>query len=191
MKTLDTKVFSFSLKLIGLLCIAFLVFNYAPQYAHHMLLVVAAVLLFLGGSAVLQYRTRTNWIEKKAILKSIKECEEEVALSVYRKIKYFYPVIKYEYAANGTTHFGTRVSFEKENFWVPEVNQWGDPTPLEKKWWLSLKPGKEIPVYVNPHNAKEAVLIKTVTKNRFSHHLALLASGIIVTLIWLLLVNYN
>lgn len=191
MKPIDTKILNFSFKLIGLLCVAFLVFNFSPQYAHHMLLVVAMVLLFLGGGAALQYKAQANWIENKAVLKHIKECEEEVALSAYIRIKYFYPVVEYEYVANGATHSGTRVSYEKENVWVPEVNNWGDPTPIEKRWWLSLKPGEQLPVYINPRNAKEAVLIKTVAKNRRSHHFALITGGVIIALIWLFLVNYN
>ncbi|TAM47416.1 MAG: DUF3592 domain-containing protein [Gammaproteobacteria bacterium] len=189
MKAIDTRVLKLSLKLIVLLGLAFLVFIYAPQYAHHILLVIAGALLILGGGALLQYKAQTDWVETKAVLKDIKERVEEVALSENLRIKHFYPIVEYEYVANGSTHLGTCISFEKENIWVPEVNNWGDPTPAKARWWLALKPGAELSVYVNPRNEKEAVLIKDVAKSRRSHHLALLSSGIILALIWLFLAN--
>ena len=191
MKPIDTKVLLLALKLIGLLCIAFLVIVYMPQYAHHLLLVISAALVLIGLGSLLKYKEQANWVEKKAKVKSVNECEEEVAISEYARLKYYYPEIEYEYVVNGSTRLGQAVSFEKENVWVPEVNNWGDPTPEEKRWWLSLKPGDELPVYINLRNENEAVLVKGVMKSRRSHHLALIVSGLLVGLIWLFLVNYN
>lgn len=191
MKPVDTRVLLFSAKLTGLLCVAFLVIIYMPQHAHHLLLVIAAALVFIGMGCLLKYKEQANWIEKKAKLKRINEREEVVVISEYSRLRYYYPEIEYEYVANGPTHLGKIVSFEKENVWVPEVNNWGDPTPKEKRWWLSLKPDDELPVYVNPRDESEAVIIKEVHSSRRSHYLAIIASGFLVGLMWLLLVNDN
>ena len=191
MKLVNTKILLFSAKLIGLLCVAFLVIVYMPRQAHHLLLLISAALVLMGLGSLLRYKEQANWIEEKAKIKNINECEEEVAISEYSRLKYYYPEIEYQYVAKGTTHSGKTVSFEKENVWVPEVNNWGDPTPEEKRWWLSLKPDDELSVYINPSNESEAVLIRDVDKTRRSHHLALIVSGLLVGLIWLFLVSYN
>jgi hypothetical protein len=191
MKSIDTKVLLFPLKLIGFLCMAFIVSVYMPQHIHHLLLIISAVLVFVGSRSLRKYKDQANWIEGKAKLKSINEREEEVAISEYSRLKYYYPEMEYEYVANGATHVGKIVFLEKENVWVPEVNTWGDPTPEERRWWLSLKPEDELPVYINPRNASEAVLMNDVAKERRSHHLALIVSGLLVGLIWLFLVSYN
>jgi hypothetical protein len=191
MKHIDTKMLRIALKLIAILCIAFLIIVYMPQYAHHLLLIISAVLVLIGLGSLLKYKEQANWIKGKARLKKINECEEEVAISQYSRLTYYYPEIEYEYVANGATHLGRMVSFEKENVWVPEVNNSGDPTPEEERWWLTLKPDDELPVYVNSRNEGEAVLINDVVKVRRSHHLALIISGLLVGLLWLFLVNYN
>lgn len=191
MKPVDRKILLFSLKLMGLLSVAFLVVVYMPQQAHHLLLLIAVALVLMGVSPLLRYKEQANWMEVKAKIKSIRERKEEVAISEYSRLKYYYPEIEYEYAVNGATYLGKTVSFEKENVWVPEVNSWGDPTPEEKRWWLSLKPDDELSVYVNPSNASEAVLINDVVQVRRSHHLALMAGGLLVGLVWLFLMDYN
>ncbi|MBT2990212.1 MAG: DUF3592 domain-containing protein [Candidatus Thiodiazotropha sp. (ex Ctena orbiculata)] len=163
----------------------------APEYAHYILLLVAAILIVVGAGSLLNYRSQSSWLESKATLVSIEEHEEAVAISQYSRLKYYYPTIEYEYTANGKFYSGNRVSVEKENVWIPEVNAWGDPTPVEERWWLSLKPGDDLPVYINPRNHDQAVLIKGASKARSSHHLALLLGGMLVGLIWLTVVSFK
>ncbi len=191
MKPVDNKTLLVSLKLIGLLCIAFLAILFLPGYAHHLLLVISAALILSGFGSLLGYREQAKWIEGTARLTSVNEREEEVAVSEYSRIKYYYPEMEYEYMTNGALRSGKSVSIEKENVWVPEVNKWGDPTPEEKRWWLAFKPGDEIPVYINPSDEGEAVLVRDVIKARRSHHLALTAGGFLLGLTWLLLVSYK
>ena len=188
MDKFNKKLIFFSIKLVGVLCIAFVIVVFNPKYAHYFLLAMSLVFFTLGLNLLFQYKLRLSWEEKKGILKSIQECEEEVAISEYTRIKYFYPVVEYEYTINGNKHIGNTVSFEKENVWVPEVDSWGNPTPSELKWWLSMKAGDELPVYVNPKNENQAVLVKSVAKSRWSHCLVLLLVGGIIGLIWLFFV---
>lgn len=187
MKPTEKKLIRFTLKLLGLVSIAFLVMVLAPQQAHHLLLLIAALLVVKGLGSLLQYREQANWTEFEGKVISVSEREEEVAISKVSRLKYFYPEIEYEYVADGVTRRGKRVAFEKESLWVPEFDDWGDPLAEEKKWWLPLQPGDEVPVYVNPHNRDESVLIKDVSKARRSHHLALVAGGVLLALAWLIL----
>ncbi|MEW8352752.1 MAG: DUF3592 domain-containing protein [Candidatus Thiodiazotropha sp.] len=188
---MDKKAVIVAAKLITLLCIAAVFLFLAPQFAHHILLVIAAILIGIGAGSLLRYRSQTSWMESKAKLVSIEEQEEEVAISQYSRLKYRYPLIEYEYTADGKPYSGFIVSLEKENMWVPEVNDWGDPTPEQDHWWRSLKPGDDLPVYINPRNHGEAALLKGVSKGRRSHHLALLSGGILIGLIWLAVVSFQ
>lgn len=184
----DIKLLAFTVKLIALVIIAFAFITVTPQHAHYLLLVIAATLCFLGSKALLHYKAQSRWIEKKATVKSLTE-REEVSISQYAKIKYYYPEIEYEYTVNGVRHLASTVSLEKENIWLPEINNWGDPIQPEKKWWLAVKPGDELPVFINPLNEYESVLINIETKSRKSHHLSLIVSGVLLALIWLILEN--
>ncbi|MES9970737.1 MAG: DUF3592 domain-containing protein [Candidatus Thiodiazotropha sp.] len=186
-----TNLLIFTAKLIALLCIAFLILAFFPHYAHHLLLVLAAALAISGAGSLLKYKSQRNWIESKADLLSCGEQVEEVHVSEYSKLKHYYPIIDYAYSVDGKSYTGNSASNEKENLWVPEVNSWGDPTPASDRWWSSLKPGDNVPVFINPRDHSEAVLVKDVTKARRSHHLALLIGGILIGLIWLALVFFN
>ncbi|MES9825549.1 MAG: DUF3592 domain-containing protein [Candidatus Thiodiazotropha endolucinida] len=188
---MDSKTLLLAVKLIVLLSIAYLVFLFVPLQAHHLLLVIAAILILIGGGSLLKYRQQNNWLEDKAKIVDIEEQSEIVAIGQYSKLKYFYPVIEYEYAVDGKKHSSVTVAHEKENIWVPEVNGWGDPNPDTVRWWLSLKPGNDIPVFINPKNHSDTVLVKGASKARRSHHLALLLGGILLGLTWLTLVGMN
>ena len=187
MKAVDLKLISSTLKVIALSSLAFIFIIYAPQHRHHVLLLLGVGLTLYGARSLYKYTQQEKWIETEAKIKHIEEHEEEVAISEYSKLKYHYPIIEYEYSANGMTYSGNVVAAEKENIWVPEVNNWGEPTPKEKRWWLTLKPGDVLPAYVKPSEESKAVLIKGIGKSRRSHHLALIAGGAILGVIWLFL----
>ncbi len=186
---MDKKAVIVTLKLILLLSVAAVIFFLAPQHAHYIILLIAALLISIGAGSLLNYGSQEKWIEGKARLISVEEQNEEVAISQYSTLKYYFPAIAYEYTANGKHYSGNTVSHEKENIWVAEVNGWGDPTPREDRWWLSLKPGDDLAVYINPRNHEETVLVKGASKARRSHHLALIAGGILLGLVWLMVVG--
>lgn len=188
MKAVNLNLISSILKVIILLCAAFIFIFFAPQYGHYILLALGVGLFGYGANSLNQYTNQERWVETKAKLKRIEECEEEVAVSEYYNLKYYYPIAEYEYAAKGVNYTGSVVSLDKENIWVPEVNDWGEPTSIDKRWWASLKPGDEMPVYFNPTNESQAVLIKSIGRSRRSHYLALAAGGILLVVIWLFLV---
>lgn len=158
-----------------------------PRHAHYLVLAMGGVLVARGFIPLRRYRALEGWAQCTAVVKRIEEREEVMPLSESTRNKYFYPAVEYEYLANGQRHFAHTVSLDKENVWVPEVDQWGNPTPLSARWWLSLAPGSELPVFVNPRDEREAVLVRTLDRRRRSHHLALVVAGIILIALWPLL----
>jgi len=172
-----------SLAIVLLVVFAILIFIW-PKQGHIVLLVIAAILIFLGIKSLIKYNLQSNWLEKTAKIKHINEIEEEVYLTATVTGKYYYPSIEYEYTLDGKLYTNNLVAYEKENIWVPETNNWGDPTPTKERWWLKLKQGEEIPVYINPNNKNESVLIQKVSKNWQSHHLALIVGGLIIIVLW-------
>ncbi|MEW8551786.1 MAG: hypothetical protein AB2533_15170, partial [Candidatus Thiodiazotropha endolucinida] len=64
-----------------------------------------------------------------------------------------------------------------------------NPVIFRGDYRLSLKPGDDIPVFINPENHSDTVLVNGASKARRSHHLALLLGGVLLGLIWLALVG--
>ncbi|MCU7943069.1 MAG: hypothetical protein KZQ87_10345 [Candidatus Thiodiazotropha sp. (ex Cardiolucina cf. quadrata)] len=100
---MDSKTLLLAFKLIALLSVAYLVFLFLPLQAHHLLLVISITLILIGGGSLLKHKQHNNWIEDKAKIVDIGEASEIVAVGQYSKLKYFYPVIDYEYAVDGKT----------------------------------------------------------------------------------------
>ena len=191
MKPEDIRFFVIALKILALVCISGVVILVFPENKHHILLVIAGVLLTAGLGPLIKYNEQSKWGREKATLKSITEKEEIKVIGQYNeKMKYFYPELEYEYSIDGERHSGNTISFERENIWVPETNSWGEPTPEDKRWWHSLSAGDEITIFVNPRNPEETVVYPTVNTRRRSHHLALVLSSIILGLLWLF-INFN
>ena len=170
-----------------LLAASYAVIMLFPQHAHYLVLAMGGVLVARGIVPLRRYRALESWAQRTAVVKRIEEREEVVPLSESTQNKYFYPAVEYEYLANGQRHAAQTVSLEKENVWVPEVDRWGNPTPPSARWWLTLAPGSELPVFVNPLNEREAVLVRMLDRRRRSHHLALVVAGMILIALWPLL----
>jgi hypothetical protein len=131
MKPIDKNTTIFGIKLIMAVSIAFIFIIVAPEHSHYLLLLISLVLCLVGAGAISQHRTQASWIETKAVLKRIDECEEEVSFQ-YGRLNYFYPEAQYEYSINGKKFIDDNVAYKKQDIWVAEYNQWGDKTPENK-----------------------------------------------------------
>lgn len=169
---------------LTLLIAAFAIILLFPQHAHYLVLAMGGGLVARGIVPLWQYRALAGWTQRTAVIKRIEEREQAVPLSESTRNKYLYPAVEYEYLANGQPQLAQTVSLEKENVWVPEVDQWGTPTPATARWWRTLAPGDEIPVFVNPRDERKAVLVRTLDRRRRSHHLALVVAGVILLALW-------
>lgn len=149
----------------------------------HLPLVIAFVLIALGIGRMIPYLRARNWVPSTGTVVSNSEIWSVVVLRFLR-IKYYFPRIEYEYQFKGRSYISNRVSFEKQNVWIPEVDSWGTPIGNSQRFWASWSEGTTIPIYIDPNNPSESVVIKNLDKKRRSHHLALITGGFLVLLIW-------
>ena len=155
----------------------------AFQDTVHLLLLIALVFIYLGSSRIITYIRARNWVSNTATVASISEGQSLVVLR-YQKIKFYFPLIEYIYQYGGNSYSSNRVSFEKQNIWIPEVDIWGMPLDNSKKFWKDWSKDSIILIYVNPKNPAQSVIIKNLNKKRSSHHFALIIAGLLVLLIW-------
>lgn len=187
MRQVSTKPLFVACLLFGLIGLATLVTSWMPAQAHHLLLLIAVALIAVGASALHRYRAMADWIEVPARLTKIIECEEVVSASAASALHFYYPEAEYEYSVNGETYHGDRVGFDRENYRVAREDALGDHVTAAQRWWLALRPGQTLPAFVNPRNASEAVLVKSIVPARRSHHLAQMAAGVLLALLWMVL----
>lgn len=153
----------------------------------YLVLILGVALIALGVGRLLPYFRARSWLPGTARVLSIAELWSEVALAYNQRMKFHFPNIQYEYQYQGETHKSNRVSFETQNIWEPEVDGWGNPTNKTKRFWASWSNGSTIPIYINPNDPRESVIIRAPNRKRRSHHLAVIAGGTIVLLLWILL----
>ena len=178
------KMISFFAKIMLFLGLSFAWIFLAPDSAHYVVLIMGMTLCFFGGKPLLRYREIHSWVESEGVLLRIDEVTEEVP-DDHGPIVYYFPAVEYEYSLDGENYQGNKVSVEKQNVWITsEMSAWGIITP---KWWGKLEAGDKVPVFINPNNPTESMLIKNLSKARRSHHLALVVSGIILMVIWFFL----
>ncbi len=153
----------------------------------NLVLILGVALIALGVGRMIPYLRARNWVSETARVLSITELGSEVWLTYNMRMKYCFPQIQYEYLSQGGAHKSNRVSFEKQNIWVPEVDGWGNPTDKTKRFWAGWSKDSNIPIYINPNNPRESVIIRVLSKRRRSHHLAFIAGGIFILFVWVLL----
>ncbi len=155
-----------------------------PDFLHFILLLIALILTASGVKSFISHKQRINWLEGEATIKTIIEQTYLDPHFYGGSTTYFYPEIEYIYTVDGKSLEGSIVSSEKENIWVTEYNNFGDLNSNENRWWIDLKPGDKLPVFINPENFKEAVLVKDFSDSRKSHHLALIVGGLLLLGAW-------
>ncbi len=106
-------------------------------------------------------------------------------MSQYTRLKFYYPEVTYKYVYEGKEYESSSVSNNLENIWVPEVDEWGTPTPEDKKFWSKWVPGTEIEVLINPRKPSEAVIYKKLSRKYRSHNYALIVGGLLLVAAWM------
>lgn len=152
-----------------------------------LLLLISLLLISIGSYRHYIYKDKNHWSKCKALIKNITESFEEVALSEYSKVKYFYPVVTYAYKFNHKEHVSNQVSPHIRNIWVCEVDKYGSPTPDEAKFWYGWAQNQEIEIFVNPDNPSDSYIKPNQSKTHKSHNFAIIASGLLLFIIWVLL----
>ena len=163
-----------------------------PGMAPHLLLLIGASMMIIGGSKIHSTRKKAQWQQVTAVLNWVDEDSFGVIESPYQTSprQYHYPVVEYEYEADGTRFQSTTVADSVKDIAVPVIDGWGSKTPESDKFWHSWAKGTSVSVYVNPKDVSDAVLVPMPSKKRRSHYVALVVSGALLlvcwgTLIWL------
>jgi len=160
-----------------------------PDLAHYLLLLLATLLVFVGASKLKRYSDKKDWIQSAAVLETVVERSKAIIESQYgAKRKYLYPEVEYEYIHDGQKYKSTALAESIQDVWVPEINMLGEKTPEAKKPWRNWGPGLKVPVYINPKDPRQTVILNQLSQKRRSHHLALIVSGVLIFFAWLLIV---
>lgn len=154
-----------------------------PHHAHYLLVLTAAALWYLGIKGLALCALVKRWPVVSGTITSIEEGSQNIAASPYQTIKYIFPIVSYDFVWNGSAHSSSRVSCERENVWVPEVDVWGVENKGRRIWdnWVV---GTPVTVYVNTKKPEESVLIPHVSRKRLSHQVALIAGGTLFFIGW-------
>jgi len=181
------KAIRIILAIIVLLLLAFLFIFTSPLDAHNIILLIALVLIVIGGGNLLKYKSHQSWFHSTARLTSF-EVKKHKELNQGPPTIYLYPAVEYEYEVDGTVYKNDVVAFEKENIWVLDGYGWDGKLLQSKAKWSQWKVGMELPVFIDPENKEEAVLIVEISKRRRSHHLAFILAGVMLSALWLMFV---
>ena len=106
-----------------------------PEHAHHFLVVLGIAIALRGTTNLVKINGILNWKEYPGKVLDIRDTFEEVSMTPVTSVKYYYPEVTYEYKVEGEKYKNSRVGFELESVWVPEVDNWGQPTPDSEKFW--------------------------------------------------------
>jgi len=136
-------------------------------------------LIFYGVKQLLTYKSLLSWEKTDgALIKTEIGLLEE--MDNYSKNKYFVPLAYFSYIWNGVEYKSNKYAFDNKSIWSLDSKE-------VEKTVESLKSLETLEVLVNPKNSNEAVLNTNISKNRYSHAYALSVSGIIVTIIGVVL----
>jgi len=152
------------------------------DYLNYLIFAIAVTLIFVGLKGVVIYIRAKSWVPTSAIIDPLSENYTEKA-EFYTKIKYYFPIVRYQYEFGGKQYFADRVSLHIQDIWVPEVDNWGNKTSEEKKIWRKWRVNESIPVFVDPRKPHRSVIERKMPKKRRSHYLAMLAGGLICLII--------
>ena len=140
----------------------------------------------MGVYRLRKYVRASEWVTCKAKIQKCREAYKEVPQAL-TTTKYYFPLVTYEYFFNNHVYTSTLVSPHIRNIWVCEVNNWGDITPEDNKFWNTWKSGQEIDISVDPNNPSESYVVKELSTPHRSHNYALILSGILIFIFWFFL----
>jgi hypothetical protein len=138
------------------------------------LIIILVGLILIGAGAYKRsiYKRTDSWIRGEACLLDVRIAEELIPAR-YGNLRYSYPRVTYSYSVGGNEYRNSKVSVEFMNTCVHE-----DYAPLEL--WFGWSKDQRVPLFYNPENPSESVLIKEPTANRRSHYMALFAAGTLI-----------
>ena len=141
--------------------------------------ILGAGLVYFGIKQLLKYTNLNKWKKTNgALIKTEVGVLEEI--DQYTTHKYYVPLAYFTYSWNNVELKSNQYAFDNKS--IRSL----DSKEVEKTIEL-LNSTDSLEVYVNPNNSSEAVLNTTVSKKRYSHAHALIVSGVLVTILGIVL----
>ncbi len=160
----------------------------SPRAAPVVTLALSVTLIFVGLRGLVNHARASKWPSVEATVLGVSEDSIDVIMH-YKALRHFYPKIRYQYTLQGVDYVSDRVSFQVEDVWVPEYDQWGIKTDGNAKFWRHWKEGEKIAAYVNPKDPAESVLIPRAARRNRSQQVALVVAGVLIGAVWFFLVS--
>lgn len=186
-----TLLFFIAFKLGLIMVSAFVVILVAPQYTHHLLLVIAGVLVLSGLGEIVVSQSQKPWLEYEGTLLGItgkKATLPEAGTPVRASA---FTAVEFEYTVNDKCHRCTTLVHSHEDCRRRETDGSIDAADAAARWHPDMRAGDTVTVYVNPANASDAVLVNPAPAQRTSHPVALLLTGLLFGILWFVVHRVN
>lgn len=144
--------------------------------------IIGSGLFFFGAKKINSYKNLKTWVKTEGTLlqADIGGYDEMDDYSKNGKNEYYLPLANFSYSWKGSKKESNNYSFDSKSIWSL------DPEDIIRKI-KDLESLEKLEVYVNPKNPREAVLNIEVSKNRYSHAYAVLASGVLIIILGMVL----
>lgn len=163
----------------------------SPEKLSYLLLAVSIILIIIGVMNYLPYIGARKWISTEGVILNIEEKNKYVWLSVFGGIKYYYPKIEYGYQYNGKEYTSDKVGFSVKDYWIPEVDEWGNIIGSDKRFWTNWVENKAVQIFVNPLCPTKSVITNKPGKKNMSHIIGLIGSGTILMIVAIWFLNLS
>lgn len=142
--------------------------------ANIMLYISGIILICYGIYSLKKIHSQKRWLPVKIDITDIKISSGEESLSPYNVVTYYFPVANYHYSYESHQYTGSRVAYDKKSIWSEDKNE------IEE---LIKRISENRVAYINPDKPNDSVILRTLSKHRRSHYLALILSGILIIVI--------
>ena len=97
---------------------------------------------------------------KFEVMAKVLSLEEGTKVITQQKsqMKFYYPIMEYEYLYNEQTYTGQTKASDIKRLMVSAVDHLGEPTKDEKFIWRQCKVGDEVPVLINESKPHKSVI---------------------------------
>jgi len=163
--------------IIAALAISFPLLLFLPRSLPFLL---AGGLIFFGMKQLLKFKNLNKWekVNGTLIETRIGVLEE---IDQYNTNKYYVPLAYFTYVWGSVELKSNKYAYDNKSIRSPDFQE-------VEKTIKTLNSKESLLVYVNPKNSNEAVLNTTVSKNRYSHVYTLIVSGILVSILGIVLI---
>jgi hypothetical protein len=168
---------------LSAVALAGMVLAISPRAAPVVTMALPVTLIFAGLRGLVNDARASKWPSVEATVLGVSEDWIDVIMH-YNALRHFYPRVRYRYTFQGVEYVSDRVSFQVEDIWVPEYDQWGIKTDGAAKLWRNWKEGGKIAAYVNPKNPAESLLVPRAARRNKSQQIALVVGGVLIGVVW-------